>query len=164
MKLRCGAVIKHIPSIDLTPTQKELWERWADALESDRYKQTAWRLRSNVGFDCLGVACDIVDPNGWTKCADGYKFQFIDRKGEEIINTEYHLPRTVRLQMGLPNPLGFYVGGTFRDEDGYQVVIRNFALQGLNDIGASFKELAQIIRKAINGGYTYELKAVSMAV
>ena len=45
-----------------------LRDRWLDALESDRYEQGRNRLRTGENqFCCLGVLCDIVDPNGWNE-------------------------------------------------------------------------------------------------
>jgi hypothetical protein len=161
MKLRCGAVINRIPAIHLTQSQKKWWLNWIDALESGKYKQTAWRLRDKVGFDCLGVACDLIDPEGWTECDDGYKFQFMSTEEGKKIDSEFFLPRTVREQMGHLLPIGFYIGGMFPDEDGHMIPLRTFALHGLNDIGATFPELAEIIRKAISGGYVYKLKTIS---
>jgi hypothetical protein len=48
--------------------------KWCDALRSGKYRKTAgWLRRTNstqttrhrVGFCCLGVAADLLDPNGW---------------------------------------------------------------------------------------------------
>lgn len=51
----------------------ELKRRWVEALRSGKYKQVNSTLRSGHGYPgeerrycCLGVLCDIVDPNGWT--------------------------------------------------------------------------------------------------
>lgn len=53
----------------LTTEQKRLVRRWVRALRSGKYKQTASYLRrrdnGKVGHCCLGVLCDLVDPNGW---------------------------------------------------------------------------------------------------
>jgi hypothetical protein len=40
-------------------------KRWVEALRSGNYKQTTGCLRNGDGFCCLGVLCDIVDPEGW---------------------------------------------------------------------------------------------------
>lgn len=39
--------------------------KWVTALRSGGYKQTLGFLRTSAGFCCLGVLCDLVDPNGW---------------------------------------------------------------------------------------------------
>ena|ERR1700733_8491047 len=45
---------------------RELAEKWIEALRSGKYPQTKGRLRSSLGFCCLGVLCDIVSPDKWT--------------------------------------------------------------------------------------------------
>jgi hypothetical protein len=45
----------------------ELKQKWVDALRSGEYRQSKCGLRTPDGFCCLGVLCDIVDPNGWRK-------------------------------------------------------------------------------------------------
>ena len=44
----------------------ELKQKWTEALRSGRYQQTNGYLRDSCGYCCLGVLCDIVDPNGWS--------------------------------------------------------------------------------------------------
>ena len=46
-------------------------EKWLAALRSGEYEQTTAQLRHNVGdgtylYCCLGVLCNIVDPERWT--------------------------------------------------------------------------------------------------
>jgi hypothetical protein len=41
-------------------------KRWVKALRSGKYKQDVGQLKSNQGFCCLGVLCDVV-----TKTKDG---------------------------------------------------------------------------------------------
>ena len=47
----------------------ELLNKWVDALRSGGYQQGKHRLRSgekgNYRYCCLGVLCDITDPNDW---------------------------------------------------------------------------------------------------
>lgn len=47
----------------------ELQDRWIAALRSGKYEQVPGRLtrlkRTGRGYCCLGVACDIYDPDGW---------------------------------------------------------------------------------------------------
>ena len=38
---------------------------WLVALRSGDYEQTLGRLRAGDGFCCIGVAADLVDPDGW---------------------------------------------------------------------------------------------------
>lgn len=44
----------------------ELKNKWVVALRSGAYKQGKNVLRNNLNeFCCLGVLCDIVNPDGW---------------------------------------------------------------------------------------------------
>lgn len=40
-------------------------QEWIDALRSGEYEQTRNTIRDDRGMCCLGVLCDIVDPEGW---------------------------------------------------------------------------------------------------
>lgn len=39
--------------------------RWLEALESGKYPQASHKLRTPLGFCCLGVACDISGLGEW---------------------------------------------------------------------------------------------------
>jgi len=39
---------------------------WLAALRSGDYKQGRGALRRRTGFCCIGVAADLVDPDGWS--------------------------------------------------------------------------------------------------
>lgn len=43
----------------------ELKAKWIEALRSGRYEQGRERLRSDDGFCCLGVLCDVYDSSQW---------------------------------------------------------------------------------------------------
>lgn len=43
----------------------ELKSRWVAALESGKYTQADGYLNSSSVFCCLGVLCDVIDPDGW---------------------------------------------------------------------------------------------------
>lgn len=46
--------------------------RWLGALRSGEYEQGRGLLReSEEAFCCLGVACDVLDPDGWRVDTDG---------------------------------------------------------------------------------------------
>lgn len=47
--------------------KKEIKEKWIAALRSGEYKQGRSYLRINKKYCCLGVLCDIHDPNKWIK-------------------------------------------------------------------------------------------------
>lgn len=62
--------------------------KWIEALRSGEYKQARRFLRTDAGHCCLGVACDVVKPDGWEP---NHSFQ-----GEIA-----HLPASVVLAIGI---------------------------------------------------------------
>jgi hypothetical protein len=51
--------------------QAELKEKWVAALRSGEYAQTKGVLRDKEGFCCLGVLCDVAQPDGWSDGNNG---------------------------------------------------------------------------------------------
>ena len=43
----------------------EFKAQWIAALRSGKYEQGKGRLREGDKFCCLGVACDLTDPDAW---------------------------------------------------------------------------------------------------
>lgn len=43
----------------------EVKQRWLEALRSGRYEQGAGYLNRDGQYCCLGVACDLIDPDRW---------------------------------------------------------------------------------------------------
>lgn len=162
MRLSCGAVIDRIPSVALTDEQRLHWQKWIDALESGEYIQTTFCLRDDQGFCCLGLASNLVDVEGWHREKGAHAFSFRPRNavaGAEIARD--HLVPAVRRFYGPElGPLGIHVGGRFPAGEGHTLEIQAFSLSGLNDMGATFKEIAEILRHAINGGYTMTVALV----
>lgn len=46
-------------------TKEDFVRDWVMALRSGVYSQTSEKLRNGDSFCCLGVACDIWNPDGW---------------------------------------------------------------------------------------------------
>jgi len=111
-------------------------QRWLEALRSGKYTQTVSSLRNEHGFCCLGVLCDIYDSERWVKSDDGDTYGYvtkIDRHGSNFIKNV--LPEEVYKHAGLfsDNP-SVFIDGT-----------RMKQLATINDGGASFEEIADII-------------------
>jgi hypothetical protein len=49
---------------------KELKQKWIDALRSGDYPQTQNELCNSEGYCCLGVLCDLVDNTKWSTSDD----------------------------------------------------------------------------------------------
>lgn len=52
----------------------EFAAKLAVALRSGKYAQIRGRLRRDQGHCCLGVACDLIDPDGWGRNSHGYTY------------------------------------------------------------------------------------------
>lgn len=103
---------------------QKIKQQWVEALRSGKYIQGTGALRrptneyiTEESFCCLGVLCDIVDPDGW----------------EESTMWSYNH----RENKGYPGPLVMQKTGL-----GHLFIE---SLASLNDTGATFEEIAQKI-------------------
>ena len=53
---------------------KKLKKKWVKALRSGQYQQTHGQLRTEEGYCCLGVLCDVMDPTQWKGKKDHFKW------------------------------------------------------------------------------------------
>lgn len=96
----------------------EIKAKWLDALRSGKYKQGTHTLQKNNCFCCLGVLCDIVEPEGWD---EGVTDGMVLHDGVQDFPTDRFLEKV----------------GLFADEAG--------TLAEMNDHGQSFAEIADYI-------------------
>lgn len=127
--------------------------QWLTALRSGEYKQGKFALRdSEGGYCCLGVLCDVIDPNGWD---DGDLWhapaRMLTDSGGDDENVAYsgHLiPEAIAESLlglddnGSPNQNGI-LDFTARTPDGYDDTPQ--ALSSLNDYGFTFAQIADVI-------------------
>lgn len=97
-----------------------------DALESGGYTQARGRLFDGTGHCCLGVACRVAGMEPELKAGE---WRFGAMSGT--------LPEPRRKALGLRNGAGIVFGS--------QPVT---SLTGLNDDGATFKQIARFVRQA----------------
>ena len=102
-----------------------VWKkRWCKALRSGKYPQAQGCLRTDDGFCCLGVGCDIVDPTKWSN----WSTPGARPAGWRYDNTmTSHMPKAIRQ---------FTYGLSETEES---------ALVDLNDKGADFFKIADYI-------------------
>lgn len=110
---------------------------WVAALRSGEYKQCKRILSDGESYCCLGVACEIARKNGLNvHCATVYL--------DEL--TLAFDGNTKTLPLSVSDWLGFYagdvVGTLYKGRDNMCL-----CLSKLNDEGATFLEIADIIEK-----------------
>jgi hypothetical protein len=118
-------------SSDTTASESSmsLKEKWIAALRSGRYKQVTGRLRRENGHCCLGVLCDILNPDGWEEINNGYSFQY------QGICSSAELPDNIPPLLGL-------------ESINTNIYLKDISLIALNDHkGYSFKQIADYIEE-----------------
>jgi hypothetical protein len=111
-------------------------KKWVKALRSGDYRQAKEALHvSGAGFCCLGVACDLyMKENPEWKWQKGGRCMFFSDGVESVQGT---LPQDVQEWLDLRSDDGTYMDGT-----------RFISLAEMNDNGATFDEIADIIESA----------------
>jgi len=106
---------------------KELVTKWVDALESGKFNQVVGALRGRdcndeIGYCCLGVLAEVIEPNAWMS-SSRREHPLQNPDGDELLDeSQIEMSRSLQGKYAQMN-----------DED-----------------NASFKEIAQAIRKDFN--------------
>lgn len=99
----------------------EIKRKWIEALRGGQYQQATLALRrNNVAFCCLGVLCDVTQPQEWACSAAG---DWYHRDCDGTIDDDL---------------AGEEFGLTFEQQE---------TLASLNDSGKTFGEIANYIEK-----------------
>lgn len=106
---------------------------WVNALRSERYEQGKNYLRIDNKFCCLGVLCDIyrleTENDNW-ELVNNYNYEFLGCSG--------FLPKDVCEWADInTDPFVFYLNN------------KKAYLTTLNDIGVTFKEVAELIDRSL---------------
>ena len=107
----------------------QIKQKWVSALRSGDYQQGRNYLRTDNGFCCLGVLCDLYGKENnveWNFVNNGHNYEF-----EEF---ESYLPSSVRKWAGV---------------EGYNFLVNNGTetLSELNDTGSTFEQIADFIEE-----------------
>lgn len=114
--------------MELTKNQK----LWVEALRSGKYKQAVGVLESTSGgFCCLGVACKVAEEHGVEVV--------YDKLGGTLHGNQLGYQRNVQEWLGLINGDGYPSDKLNVDP--------SLTLSSLNDSGATFEEIADIIEQ-----------------
>ena len=109
----------------------QIKQKWVSALRSGEYQQTKGFLRTDDGFCCLGVLCDLYGKENnveWNLVNNGQNYEFQNYKS--------HLPSSVVEWSGVKDNNPFVNNQT----DG---------LIGLNDKGSTFNKIADVIEEQL---------------
>ena len=125
-------------------------QKWIAALRSGKYKQTTDHLRTDEGFCCLGVGCDISGLGKWKiehhyEDMNVYSYDIVDShdKGLDV------LPPTVMEWLGVRDNIVRYDKSSKWKRD----------LPNLNDnIGVDFNKIADVIEKNWQTMVTQEVR------
>lgn len=112
---------------------QQVKQQWVQALRSSQYEQTTNYLRTQQGYCCLGVLCDL-----YAKEHNDVEWDVAGGVDYEFLSEIQSLPEEVVQWAGLS------------DEDPYYFeadVERNIHLAEINDAGASFEKIAQLIEE-----------------
>ena len=107
----------------------QIKQKWVDALRSGDYKQGQNYLRTDNGFCCLGVLCDLYGKENnveWNLVNNGQNYEF-----EEF---ESYLPPFVVEWAGV-------------EEDAPRINGEIGTLSELNDTGSTFEQIADLIEE-----------------
>lgn len=106
--------------------QNGVLDQWIEALESGEYKQCRFTMKRDDRYCCLGVLCDILEPDAWggfdpdrARSHEGN----VSLPGSSIAQKVFGLKAAMTTR-----PVGVDV-----------------SIDELNDTGSSFEEIAQII-------------------
>lgn len=109
---------------------KQAFTEWLAALRSGDYAQGTKRLRTETGFCCLGVACDIAAKAGTGRWLNSIDDGWVFRLTEHAPNEHEWMPKGMQATLGL-NPHW------------------NRELAEMNDKGSSFVDIADFIEKTV---------------
>ena len=117
----------------------EIKAKWLEALRSGRYTQAKEQLHiKDDGFCCLGVLCDVLDPTQW-KDEYGAMYYCGERStlpDNILMTVELGANRCVSIPSRVHLAVGYGVSSAK-------------TLAEMNDRGATFEEIADIIEKEL---------------
>jgi hypothetical protein len=120
--------------------------KWVEALESGDYPQdpTGGYLKTEAGYCCLGVLVEVA----------GEEFHETEQLRNPAGRKIYKMPNGA---CGLPGTLTSQFLGTDYDHHGSSVLVQEatvgeIGVHMLNDRGASFKDIARLVRHTFNLG------------
>lgn len=119
---------------------QEIKKEWVDALRSGKYKQGIQNLNLEEEYCCLGVLCDLV------KDKLGVEWQLIENGAYGFLGDTAFLPPSVQDFCGLQES-DPHIELTPELQTKYDST--DISLSYLNDSGANFDEIADLIEQQL---------------
>ena len=124
---------------------EEFYANWIEALRSGNYPKSRGQLRTTSGFCCLGVACDLFDPNNWwfNSTRKAYLHAAEHHMLPNIVQTELNL----RTHAGEFNPidLPLHLQETIRKMQSERLF--QPSLTAINDLTDDFSLIIEILEE-----------------
>ena len=126
--------------------------KWVSALRSGEYSQDRSYLRTDKGFCCLGVACDVYSKE--TGEGEWNEVGGMDKLHEYKYNFNIDVNPYVK---GLPSEVAYWLGlrtvrgSMYGIEGEYGEWLEPSSLAVRNDDGSTFSEIADIIESEPRG-------------
>ncbi len=118
--------------------------RWVEDLRSGKYRQIRHYLRTDAGYCCLGIACEIYMEDHDDLVRRGSRYYQVTESGQNVIDgDDVVLPNIVQTWLGLRTNVGKW--------DNAQMPITANSLAGMNDRGVPFKHIADRIEEEPEG-------------
>lgn len=138
-------------AIDRDVSVPEKLAAWPDKLRSGEYQQTEGYLKYGSSYCCLGVVDEIVYNPDWTQVEEGY---FVDDNGAcALIN--YNAAEELGLSKFITEDEAKFINDYFKGAQLEEMPDfgtsdkRQNTLSALNDRGATFEQIADVI-EALN--------------
>lgn len=145
----------------------EFKERFIEALLSGKYKQDKGRLRTSIGYCCLGVLCDLFDPDKWHIVGNINLAEPGAAKGlYHFDDMSCFLPKFILAELGITpydnftDDIAIYFTHDeykalpikVNSDTGVLIGVKagdyyKIGLSYLNDAGYTFEEIAEFVRK-----------------
>jgi hypothetical protein len=130
--------------------------KWLKALRSGEYRQTKEVLKSDEGFCCLGVLCDVVDRKGWEDhdlVEASYFYIFDEDDRDESLIPQRIFSSWTGITGAVPDPRT----ETAEADEKFHDDFLGSMLAGLNDESDwTFEEIADFVeKKAKEAGVLY---------
>ena len=133
---------------------QELKDKWLEALRSGEYSQTTETLKDENGFCCLGVLCDVIDPDGWKNISsedqEDHKFDdsWLHIHGPAVYGSAFHNMK-VKTPEGFNDLLPIVYSEFTERNDGSMLGPFNPATGQYEHLKFNFNQMADWIEKEV---------------